>query len=263
MPHINVNGINIYYETYGEGKPLVLIAGYSGNTLAWQPVAHVLAKHFQVVVFDNRGAGLTEVPDGPYSIELMADDTMALITALGLEQPHICGNSLGGSIVQDIAHRYPDKVDKVIISNSSNRFNAQIQFACRYFLERYENNDDLLEQAKMWLPFLFSSKFISKPENVQLYLELSVNNPKPISYKGLKNQTPALTDFDSTGWLDKIKNPCLILAGDEDIICLPKETEVLHKNISNSKLHVFKDCGHLPQVEYYQEFPKVVLDFLG
>ncbi len=262
MPHIRINNLKLYYEIYGQGKPLVLIGGYSANTLIWMPVIETFSKHFQCIVFDNRGAGISDVPSGPYSVEEMAADTIGLINALQLNKPHIYGNSLGGSIVQTIAYKYSNEIDRIVIGNSSAKFNAQMLFASQTFLDFYEQRKDLLEQAKLWLPSLFSSKFIENKSNVKTFFANNLANPKPMSFKGMAGQFAALKTFDSRNWLSKINHHCLILSGDEDLTCLTRESLYLHKHIKNSKLHIFEQCGHLPHIEYPELNNKVVLEFL-
>ncbi|MBF8302764.1 MAG: catD, partial [Candidatus Dadabacteria bacterium] len=94
MPYARVNGIRIYYETYGEGFPVVLIGGLGSEIQSWATQIPIYSKHFQVIVFDNRGAGKSDKPDIPYTIELMADDTASLLDALGVESAFVVGKSM-------------------------------------------------------------------------------------------------------------------------------------------------------------------------
>ena len=98
MPKIHHNDIEIYYEQHGDGEPLLLIAGMSVDHTAWLSILDGLSKKFQVTIFDNRGCGQTSSPKGPYTLQQMADDTAALMTALHLDQAHILGGSLGGAL---------------------------------------------------------------------------------------------------------------------------------------------------------------------
>ncbi|OGT07113.1 MAG: hypothetical protein A2103_02585 [Gammaproteobacteria bacterium GWF2_41_13] len=262
MPYIKANKTNLYYEIHGKGNPLVLVTGYCGNTFNWSLILNDLKKHFQCLIFDNRGTGLSDVPDGTYSVEDMAADTIDLINKLGFKKTHIYGNSLGGAIVQTMAYKYSDQIDRVIIGNSTAKFNAQMLFAAKNFIDYYEKNSDLLEQAKLWLPILMSENFITHEANLKAYFENSINNPKPISLKGMIAQYAGMHTFDSRKWVDKITHRCLILSGDEDLICLPKESQYLHEHIKNSQLHIFKHCGHLPHIEYPQLNNEIIMNFL-
>lgn len=109
MPYAKVNGIKIYYEIYGEGYPLLLIGGLGSQIQSWAVQVPIYSKHFQVIVFDNRGAGKSDKPDVPYTTELMADDASMLLDALGIESAHIAGKSMGGMIGQWLAIKNPQK----------------------------------------------------------------------------------------------------------------------------------------------------------
>lgn len=92
MPHIQTLRLKIYYETYGQGEPLILIAGLASNYLSWLPVVPLLSPYFQVLIFDNRGVGQTESPDISYSAEMMAEDLHGLMTSLNISKAFILGH---------------------------------------------------------------------------------------------------------------------------------------------------------------------------
>jgi len=100
MPTTNANGIELYYDERGQGDPLLLIAGLGASGELWAGQVPLLAREFRVITFDNRGAGRSEKPPQPYSIALFADDTAALMDALGIETAFVYGQSMGGLIAQ-------------------------------------------------------------------------------------------------------------------------------------------------------------------
>ena len=108
MPALQVNDIQMYYEMHGEGKPLVLIGGLASDLSEMESMSHWLAQTYRVVVFDNRGAGRTDKPDIPYSIEMMTDDMEGLLDALAIERASILGISMGGRIALEYALRHPE-----------------------------------------------------------------------------------------------------------------------------------------------------------
>src|SRR5262245_37969923 len=101
MPKVPANGIELYFETHGDGEPLLLIAGFACDHTMWSDVIGVLAGHYRVIVFDNRGVGRSTSPDSPYTIRMMAGDAAALLDEIGVGPAHVAGYSMGGQIAQE------------------------------------------------------------------------------------------------------------------------------------------------------------------
>ena len=122
--YADVNGVHLYYETYGSGRPLVMLHGglYSGEN--FYPIIPALAEEYQVIVPDLQGHGRTADVDRPLDIKLMADDIAALIRHLGLEQVDVLGYSLGGGVALFLARKYPELVRKLILVSAHTRFDA-------------------------------------------------------------------------------------------------------------------------------------------
>src|SRR6185503_20953113 len=105
----------IYWEEQGSGDPILLIMGLGASLEAWDRTAPVLASRYRVILFDNRGVGRSDVPPGPYSLEMMADDAAAVLDAAGVQAAHVYGASMGGMIAQEFALRHPTRVRKLIL----------------------------------------------------------------------------------------------------------------------------------------------------
>jgi pimeloyl-ACP methyl ester carboxylesterase len=116
--YIEVNGINLYYETHGAGPPFILLHGGLGAGEMFEPILPTLAAHHQVVVVDLQGHGRTADIDRPIDPRLMADDIGALIDHLGLEKPYLVGYSLGGGVALFTAVRYPKKVGRLVVASA-------------------------------------------------------------------------------------------------------------------------------------------------
>jgi pimeloyl-ACP methyl ester carboxylesterase len=119
LPTVAVNGITIYYEIHGEGEPLVLIAGLATDQTPYKRLIRELAKRARVIAFDNRGVGRTDKPDLPYSIDMLADDTSGLLTALGIDRANVLGISMGGRIALALAFRHPEQVKSLILVSTA------------------------------------------------------------------------------------------------------------------------------------------------
>ena len=116
---VKVGDVNLYYELYGQGDPLVLVAG-TGISLAPWRIFQVpeFSRHYQVLIYDHRGLGRSDKPDVPYSTRLFARDCAGLMDALGIKKAHIMGHSMGGRVAQWIALDCPEKVRSLVLSGT-------------------------------------------------------------------------------------------------------------------------------------------------
>jgi len=256
-----VNGIELYYELHGKGKPLVLIGGFTSDVSLWRTVLHTLSSHYQVLVFDNRGSGQSSSPDEPYKIEDMAQDVISLILELKLEKPHILGHSMGGAIAQTIAHRHGDLIDKLIICNSMIRLGFASRLMKNRMIERRRANTDPMEIIETKLPWIFSKDFLQDKARVEELTSFELMHPYSQSFVGFKRQLDALFDFDSRKWHHQIPHQTLVIGSEEDAICL-QDTTTLGKNIPNAQFVNFPKVGHAPHLEKPHEFKHAVCEFL-
>jgi len=95
MPIANINGINMNYKVQGQGKPLIMIMGAGSNQSGWRFQTGLFKKYFRTITFDNRGVGKSDKPAGPYTMRMMADDTIGLMDHLKIERAHVLGGSMG------------------------------------------------------------------------------------------------------------------------------------------------------------------------
>ena len=255
--------MKIHYEIVGEGEPLLLIAGYTCSSSIWASVRDLLASRFQLILFDNRGSGQSEVPDVPYSIEMMGQDTLQLIERLGLERPHILGHSMGGFIAQWLAAHHPDKVGKVILANTGTQCPAYFNLRCWAQLHLRENHVPIECIVECGAPWIFSNQFLSQPNALDELIRGEKNDLFPQSLVGQRRQLEALEKFDSNPWYGNIGAPTLVLAADEERVFPPSEADKLTCGIEGAQFYLFKGNGHAPQIEAPNEFAAVVLDFLG
>src|SRR5438105_11166402 len=122
--YAKVNGIDLYYETHGAGRPLILLHGGLMSGEMFGPVLPQLSERHQVIAPDLQGHGRTADTDRPIDVRLMADDIAALIDHLGLEKPDVVGYSLGGGVALQTAARHPDKVGRLVIVSANVRRDA-------------------------------------------------------------------------------------------------------------------------------------------
>src|ERR1700690_965411 len=115
MPFALNQGVKIYWEETGQGTPVLLIMGLGWPSYMWYRTRPLRAEQYRVITFDNRGAGRSDVPAGPYPISLMASDAAAVLDAAGVDSAQVYGVSMGGMITQEFALQYPKRVKSLIL----------------------------------------------------------------------------------------------------------------------------------------------------
>ena len=246
MPMKKINGITMYYEIHGDGEPLVMIMGLSANSDWWpKELIDNFAKHFKVLIFDNRGSGRTDVPEGPFTIKMFADDTVGLMDSLGIEKANILGVSMGGMISQELVLNYPEKVNKLVLGCTNCGGSKQIVASQEVLVTlgpapEGRTSKDIVENT---IPLLFTPKFIEKnPDSIETVRKQLLI--APISPDAFERQVKAIMGFNSYRKLKTISAPTLIIHGKEDILIPVGNAEVLGKQIPNSKIVLLDDAAH-------------------
>ncbi len=231
MPTVRVNDITMYYEIHGEGEPVVLIAGLNSDHTFYQRLGIIpqLAKSYKVVAFDNRGVGQTDKPDIPYSIEMMADDTTGLLNALGIEQAHLLGTSMGGRIATALTLQHPQQVKSLILVST-------------------------IVKSLKGTPMTWSRRLIA----LQLKIPM-IRGPHP--YYAVARQLEASRTYDCMDRLGEIHVPTLILHGKKDKSAPYYLAEAMQSAIKGSKMLTFPG-GHLFFIVRQKQFIKAIADFL-
>ena len=261
---MRVNDIEIYYEVHGEGFPLVMIHGLGANLDWWDPrMVGELSKRFMTVMFDNRGAGRTDVSDRKYTIKLFADDTAGLMDALGISRAHVLGISMGGMIAQELVLNYPQKVEKLVLC-STNCGGVESIRASNDVVRMLIVDRSTLSQKeinKMMISVTLTEDFVEKnPDLVELIIQRGLK--APISAEAYRRQLNAISGFNTRDRLPQIKAPTLILVGKKDILIPPGNGSILAEAILNSKLVYLERSAHA-LVEDMDEVINSVTGFLG
>jgi pimeloyl-ACP methyl ester carboxylesterase len=268
LPKIQVNNIHIYYKILGEGNPFILIRGLSSSLDSWPPYSiDQFSKKFKTILFDNRGAGRTDVPDGKYSAKMMADDTIGLIDALNIKKTHLLGYSMGGCIAQEIAINYPNKVSKLILTSTWSGPSHGIvtpnpeenPFPEMLPLMKEGNYEGM---ARLLVSSLFPEDY--KEENPHI-IEKVVKNytTHPPSPKGFEGQRAYVETFDTYDRLPEIKIPTLILHGTEDKIVPVENAKMLAERIPSAELFLFENTGHGMIIQENTLWTKKIIEFLN
>ena len=261
----HVQDTNIYYEVSGEGQPVVLISGLGGNTIVWSRQASRLAEKHSLVRFDNRGAGRSDVPEGPYTIQMMAADTVQLLDELDITAAHIVGSSMGGMIAQEVAIQYPDKALTLTLiaaqCGGPHAFGAEEENA-NALRELATIDMAPQERARAWVPYTLSPQFReSNPNLVEDYIKIA--GQYPCSTEALRAQWSALMGYDSWERLQYITAPTLILQGSRDKLVPPENADVLGVGITDAEVVIIDGAGHSLAFEAAERVNDLLLDFFA
>ena len=259
---ITVGDIDIAYQTFGEGDPLLLIMGYSGTMDLWAPeVLGELASKYQVIIFDNRGMGKTTASDKEFTIELFADDTRGLLDALGIERAHVLGWSLGTYIAQELTLRYPDRVNKLILY-AGDCGGKEAIYPGPDIMEALEETSSLSpETARRLLATLFPKKWLKEHPDPRTYFprvtEIS-------SAQNIKRQYQSWQKWEGTyDRLPKITQPTLLITGSEDVNTPWQNSLIMIELIRAAWLVQLEGGGHGVMYQYPENFSRILLTFLA
>ncbi|MCE5334171.1 MAG: alpha/beta hydrolase [Desulfobacteraceae bacterium] len=245
MPFCNTGEIDIYYEIHGNGFPLLFISGLAGGSWSWYGQIPFFRKSYKCIVFDNRGAGLSGKPTGPYTMTRIAEDALYLLECLEVERAHVFSVSMGGMIALEMA-RIASKRLGVLLLGCTHAGGRNRVSPSRQTMEILMNNSGLSRQEILWknTPIFFSERCRMKNWKViEEYYKAQLTSPKQPEH-GLIGQLMAIQRFDCTSALENIHNPALVVTGTEDIVVPPVNSRFLSQNLPNAQLIELPGAGH-------------------
>lgn len=260
MPHTHVNDINIYYELSGpEDAPVLALSnGIMMSTASWAYQTAVLNQHFRVLTYDCRGMWQSDHPDGPYSMELHADDLAALLKALGIPAAHIAGISYGAEISMVFALKYPGKTKSLIVIDGVSEIHPLLRAQTYPWLLAAERDDpELLLRTSYHMNF--AEKWIKAN---QAFIESSVERYAQIDMKAFVHLMNSFYQLDITDKLHKIDIPTLVIAGEEDLIKGREYAKIISKNIPDNEFVLVPGSGHALCIEKPAVLNTLLLGFV-
>jgi len=250
--YVDVNGISMYYEEYGEGPPVVLMHGGMGSSARMGPAAEILSSQFRVITPDSRAHGRSNNPSGELSYAVMADDIAALIETLGLDRPFVGGWSDGGQVALEIGMHYPDLSRGLIVAGAYYALPGQLV-------------DTIWDMG-------FEGQGVLNTEVFEGSLDvygggdyLKALHPQgPGYHRTLAEQVTHLWLNDHDYQLDdlaKITAPTLVLLGDRDEPIPVEQAFHMYQHISGAELAVVPATGHSLPYSETGIFTRILLAF--
>jgi len=264
MPKLKVADINIHYDVYGSGEPLLMIMGLGASSASWEPeLVRELAQSFRTITFDNRGTGQSDKPDEPYSIEMFADDAAGVLDALDISRAHIFGVSMGGMISQEFALRHPHRTGSLTLgcttAGGANSVppppeSLKVLTAPREGVPP----EDVVRRG--W-PLSYTAEFIrNNRDQLEERMSRLLEHPTPpFAFKRQLEGTYTLKTWDR---LPSIKASTLVITGAKDVLIPARNSELLAERIPGAKLHLIANAGHGFTNEGREEFLSVFVPFV-
>jgi pimeloyl-ACP methyl ester carboxylesterase len=261
------NSITIACEIHGSGHPLLLITGVGYGRWFWHKVVPGLAQHFEVITFDNRGAGESDKPDGPYTVSMMAADTAGLMDALGVKSAYVLGHSLGGYIAQELIVNRPDLVSRLILASTNYGGQKVIPITPEALQVLTHRQGDPIELIKRGIAVACAPGFTERrPDVVQELTSYRLTNPVPPAQYSAQVMAGAGTLAYTDEIVDRrtraIEVPTLILFGEHDKVVPPGNANLMAQKIANATINIIPGAGHIFPIEDPQATVQAIVEFL-
>jgi 3-oxoadipate enol-lactonase len=257
MPKINADGCAIHVEVEGpEHAPVLMLSNSLGTNLhMWDDQVAPFTRHFRLVRYDRRGHGQSEVPKGPYSMERLGRDVLAILDALKIERTNWCGLSMGGMVGMWLGANAPNRINKLILSNTSSYMPDNSVWDARIKAARERGLAALVEGTlDRWFTKPFRERAPQAVEPIrQMFVATEVD--------GYVGCVEAIRAMDHRPLLAKITAPTLVIAGRHDPGTTLEAGEYIAEHIPGAKLAVL-EAAHIANVEQPQIYAETVLGFL-
>ena len=257
MTVIDANGCPIYVAMEGpENAPVLMLSNSLGTTHAmWQPQVDAFTRHFRLLRFDRRGHGQSSVPKGPYAMEQLGRDVLAILDQLGLKQVSWCGLSMGGMEGMWLGANAPERFERLVLCNTSSHFADKTMWNDRL---RFVREKGLAAMAGANMERWFTRGFRERePATIQAMIEMFVATP----LEGYIACGEAVRDMDHRSLLPRVCVPTLVVIGRHDPATTPEAGQYVHAHIPGAELAVL-EAAHISNVEQPEQFTKTVLGFL-
>lgn len=260
--HLSVNGIDLYCEVEGSGPPLVLIEGLGVGTWLWEEQVPAFREHFTTIVYDNRGSGRSDKPEGPYTVSEMTDDLVGVLDQLGIDRAHVLGVSLGGFIAQSLAIQAPDRIDRLVLVSATEGGDDHVPMDEETLTKMMSLDRRTREGVRERLRLAFTDAFLEgEPAKVDHLIDLRLADPQPDH--AYQAQAAAGASCDLSDEVSMIEAPCLVTAATEDVLVPVENARRLADKIPNSRLELYEGYGHQFFVEIPDRFNDDVITFLS
>lgn len=263
MSFVEISGKKIYYETYGQGDPLVILNGIMMSTASWNGFLNIFSTNNKLVLIDLLDQGRSDKADGPYTQDMHVDMLKEIFEKLGFEKVHLLGVSYGGEVAMKFALKYQSMLHTLLLADTTACTNDLM-----HDIEELWDYSAGLHDGRIYfkatMPYIYSTEFYAKNiEWLKNREALFCKALTPDWYEGFRRANRSASSLNIVDELHNIKIPTLIIGSEYDIITPVRFQEEIAKRIENSKFVIIKGAGHASMYEKPYEFASIVLGYLG
>jgi 3-oxoadipate enol-lactonase len=257
MPFIDVGGLKTHYALTGDQEPVLVLSNSLGTDFSmWDPQLQELQKRFCILRYDTRGHGKSSATPGEYTIEQLGRDLLGLLDSLGLDRVHFCGLSMGGMIAIWLGIHAPDRLNRLVLSNTAARIGTKEMWNRRIATVRKDGMKSVAATViERWFTPGFRAAF---PENVAQAQRMLEQTPP----EGYAACCAAIRDMDQRDAVAQIKIPTLVIYGGSDSVIPLPDAHYLAEQIGGAK-ELDLPAAHLSNVEQPVAFTQAVSNFLS
>lgn len=247
----------------GRGEPLVLINGLGASAHDWGPIVEILARKRRLVAFDNRGAGRSEVPDVPMSLEELADDASSVFEAYGLESADVVGYSMGGMIAQILAADRPELIRRLVLMATHPGARSAVRSLprARAVMSPTDDQPRATVVRMQYEAFVAPGFLHRRPDEFERMLSVRMSHLAPLY--AWRRQLQAVKESERADLVGRIRASTLVIHGVDDPLIPIENGEMLHELIPDSRFVAVPECGHMLNWEKPEEVAQAVDDFLS
>jgi len=263
MPFVSAtDGTRIHYEVTGKpgATPILMIQGLGASKNAWNLQRIAMATRFRIISFDNRGAGRSDKPTVPFTLEQMAEDAIAVLDAAGIETAHVVGASMGGVISQIVAVKHPHRVRSLTLVCTACRNHPWRQELLQSWAKTAEEKG-MIEVGKEAAQWVMSPRSFRRLVPAFTWMgPLAALRPR----HSFVSQIHAIlnTREDLVDQLSTITAPTMVIVGNQDILTPRGDSEEIAERIPNAELVVISGAAHGLMMEHSSTFNKILIEFL-
>jgi 3-oxoadipate enol-lactonase len=252
--------VKLAWDAHGSGVPLLMIQGLGYTRHGWGPLSAALSARYRVLLYDNRGIGESDIPEGPYTVAELAGDAAAVLEEAGVGRAHVLGASLGGMVAQELARTRPERIDRLALVCTTGGGAGSFPMP--------ERTVQLMASAADLDPSVAMRRFVENalgpdaPERLadEVLAHRLAHPPDPAGWQA---QVAAGVAWDGLELASGIRAPTLVVTGTEDNVVDARNSSLLAERIPGARLEQVERAGHLVFWERPDELATVLEEFFG